>query len=126
MVRRYTPEAGDIVWLHFDPQPGHEQAGHSPALIVSPSAYNGKTGLMLCCPMTTQVKGYPFEVPIPGGSPGRGFSRPGQEPRLGSPQGPTQREGVHRRAGRRQGQDSRVGRPETPAVKRTTQRLDST
>ena len=47
MVRRYTPEAGDIVWLHFDPQAGHEQAGHRPALVVSPSAYNGKTGLML-------------------------------------------------------------------------------
>jgi mRNA interferase MazF len=66
MVRRYVPEAGDIVWLHFDPQAGHEQAGHRPALVVSPSAYNGKTGLMLCCPMTTQVKGYPFEVPIAG------------------------------------------------------------
>ncbi|MBK1644539.1 toxin MazF [Thiocapsa imhoffii] len=69
MVRRDTPEAGDIVWLYFDPQAGHEQAGHRPALVVSPSAYNGKTGLMLCCPMTTQVKGYPFEVPIPGDRP---------------------------------------------------------
>jgi len=66
MIRRYVPEAGDIVWLQFDPQAGHEQAGHRPALVVSPSAYNGKTGLMLCCPMTTQIKGYPFEVPIPG------------------------------------------------------------
>ncbi|VTU42504.1 endoribonuclease MazF [Variovorax sp. RA8] len=64
MVRRYVPEAGDIVWLHFDPQAGHEQAGHRPALVLSPSAYNGKTGLMLCCPLTTQVKGYPFEVKI--------------------------------------------------------------
>jgi mRNA interferase MazF len=62
MTRRYVPEAGDIVWLQFNPQAGHEQAGHRPALVVSPSAYNGKTGLMLCCPMTTQVKGYPFEV----------------------------------------------------------------
>lgn len=70
MVRRYVPEAGDIVWLHFDPQAGHEQAGHRPALVVSPSAYNGKTGLMLCCPMTTQVKGYPFEVAIAGDRPG--------------------------------------------------------
>lgn len=70
MVRRYTPEAGDIVWLRVDPQAGHEQAGHRPALVVSPSAYNGKTGRMLCCPMTTQVKGYPFEVPIPGDRPG--------------------------------------------------------
>ena len=66
MVGRYVPEAGDIVWLTFDPQAGHEQAGHRPALVLSPSSYNGKTGLMLCCPMTTQVKGYPFEVLISG------------------------------------------------------------
>lgn len=64
MVHRYVPEAGEIVWLHFDPQAGHEQAGHRPALVLSPSAYNGNTGLMLCCPMTTQIKGYPFEVLI--------------------------------------------------------------
>jgi mRNA interferase MazF len=69
MVRRYVPEAGDIVWLQFNPQAGHEQSGHRPALVVSPSSYNGKTGLMLCCPMTTQVKGYPFEVLIPGDRP---------------------------------------------------------
>lgn len=69
MVPPYVPEAGDIVWLHFDPQAGHEQAGHRPALVLSPSAYNGKTGLMLCCPLTTQVKGYPFEVPIAGDRP---------------------------------------------------------
>lgn len=66
MARRYVPDAGDIVWLHFDPQAGHEQAGHRPALVLSPSLYNSKTGLMLCCPMTTQVKGYPFEVVIAG------------------------------------------------------------
>lgn len=60
--RRYVPEAGDIVWLQFDPQAGHEQAGHRPALVVSPASYNGKTGLMVCCPMSTKVKGYPFEV----------------------------------------------------------------
>ena len=66
MVRRYIPEAGDIVWLHFDPQVGHEQAGHRPALVLSPSRYNGKTSLMLCCPITTQVKGYPFEVLLAG------------------------------------------------------------
>ena len=66
MVRRYIPDAGDIVWLQFDPQAGHEQAGHRPALVISPTAYNGKTGLMLCCPMTTQIKGYPFEVLIAG------------------------------------------------------------
>ncbi len=64
MPTRYVPDAGDIVWLQFDPQAGHEQAGHRPALVISPAAYNGKTGLMLCCPMTTQIKGYPFEVLI--------------------------------------------------------------
>jgi mRNA interferase MazF len=69
VARRYVPDAGDIVWLHFDPQAGHEQAGHRPALVLSPSAYNGKTGLMLCCPMTTQIKGYPFEVLIASGKP---------------------------------------------------------
>lgn len=69
MVRRYVPESGDIVWLQFDPQAGHEQAGHRPALVLSPAAYNGKTGLMLCCPMTTQIKGYPFEVLVRGKKP---------------------------------------------------------
>jgi mRNA interferase MazF len=61
----YIPEAGDIVWLQFNPQAGHEQAGHRPALVLSPAKYN-KIGLMLCCPMTTKVKGYPFEVVIQG------------------------------------------------------------
>ena len=69
MAGRYVPEADDIVWLQFDPQAGHEQAGHRPALVVSPAAYNAKTSLMLCCPMTTQIKGYPFEVAIAGVSP---------------------------------------------------------
>ncbi len=66
MDRNFIPEAGDIVWLHFDPQADHEQAGHRPALVLSPSAYNKKTCLMLCCPLTTQIKGYPFEVLIAG------------------------------------------------------------
>ena len=61
----YIPEAGDIVWLQFNPQAGHEQAGHRPALVLSPAKYN-KIGLMLCCPMTTKLKGYPFEVVIEG------------------------------------------------------------
>jgi mRNA interferase MazF len=69
MVRRYVPDAGDIVWLHFDPQAGHEQAGHRPAVVISPASYNGKTGLMLCCPLTTQIKGYPFEVLTDGDRP---------------------------------------------------------
>lgn len=62
----YAPERGDIVWLSLDPQAGHEQAGHRPALVLSPKAYNAKTGLMLCCPMTAKIKGYPFEVALAG------------------------------------------------------------
>ncbi|OGU00922.1 MAG: mRNA-degrading endonuclease [Geobacteraceae bacterium GWC2_48_7] len=58
----YIPEKGDVVWLDFDPQAGHEQSGRRPAFVLSPATYNAKTGLMLCCPITTQVKGYPFEV----------------------------------------------------------------
>lgn len=65
-MARYVPDAGDIVWLTFDPQAGREQAGHSPALVLSPAVYNGKTSLMVCCPMTTQIKNYPFEVVIAG------------------------------------------------------------
>jgi mRNA interferase MazF len=66
MVKPYVPERGDLVWLNFTPQAGHEQAGQRPALVLSPAAYNGKTGLMLCCPITSQVKGYPFEVAVEG------------------------------------------------------------
>jgi len=62
MARHCVPEAGDVVWISFNPQAGREQAGHSPAVVLSPAAYNVKTGLMLCCPMATQIKGYPFEV----------------------------------------------------------------
>ena len=61
----YTPERGDAVWLDFNPQAGHEQAGRRSALIVSPQRYNRKVGLALCCPITNQIKGYPFEVLIP-------------------------------------------------------------
>ena len=66
MPPAYVPDAGDIVGINFDPQAGHEQAGHRPAVVLSPAAYNGKTSLMLCCPMTTQIKSYPFEVLIAG------------------------------------------------------------
>jgi mRNA interferase MazF len=69
MAARYVPDAGHVVWLHFDPRLGHEQAGHRPALVLSPAAYNAKTSLMLCCPMTHQIKGYPFEVTIEGDPP---------------------------------------------------------
>ena len=65
----YVPDTGEIVWLNFTPQVGHEQAGRRPALVLSPAAYNGKTGLAICCPMTTQVKNYPFEVLITGSPP---------------------------------------------------------
>jgi mRNA interferase MazF len=69
MPRAYVPGAGDIVWIDFSPRAGHEQAGHRPAVVLSPAVYNVKTGLMLCCPMTTRIKNYPFEVLIAGSSP---------------------------------------------------------
>jgi mRNA interferase MazF len=61
-----APDQGDVVWLDHDPQAGHEQAGRRPALVLSPKAYNAATGLMLCCPVTSQIKGYPFEVDLVG------------------------------------------------------------
>lgn len=61
----YIPERGDIIWITFNPQAGHEQAGRRPALVLSPAAYNGKIGLAILCPITSQIKGYPFEVLIP-------------------------------------------------------------
>ena len=63
----YTPQRGDIVWLNFNPQIGREQTGRRPAVVLSPGSYNGKVGLLLACPITSQVKGYPFEVAIPPG-----------------------------------------------------------
>lgn len=63
----YIPQRGDAVWINFSPQRGHEQAGHRPAVVLSPRAYNGKTRLAIFCPITNQVKGYPFEVVIPAG-----------------------------------------------------------
>jgi mRNA interferase MazF len=65
MPQTYIPCRGDIIWLKFTPQAGHEQAGHRPALVVSPRQYNQKVGLGLFCPVTSLVKGYPFEVKIP-------------------------------------------------------------
>lgn len=64
MARNYVPDASEVVWLEFDPQAGHEQAGHRPALVISPASYNSKTGLMVCCPLSTKIKGYPFEVVV--------------------------------------------------------------
>ena len=69
MVRPYVPDSGDLVWLTFDPQAGRDQRGRRPALILSPRAYNGRTELAVACPITSQVKGYPFEVGIPAGGP---------------------------------------------------------
>lgn len=64
-----VPDRGDIVWLSFTPQAGHEQAGRRPAVVLSPAAYNGKVGLAVLCPITSRAKGYPFEVSIPDGLP---------------------------------------------------------
>ena len=66
---RRVPERGDAVWIDFDPQTGRKQAGRRPAVVLSPAAYNGKVGLALFCPVTSRVKGYPFEVGIPDGLP---------------------------------------------------------
>jgi mRNA interferase MazF len=65
VARSYVPDAGDLVWLTFDPQAGHEQRGRRPALILSPRAYNATARLAIACPITTQAKGYPFEVALP-------------------------------------------------------------
>jgi len=65
LVKLKVPDRGDIVWLSFTPQSGHEQSGSRPALVISPQEYNGKTDLAIFCPITSQVKGYPFEVKVP-------------------------------------------------------------
>ena len=67
MAAGYTPARGDVVWLQFAPQAGHEQSGLRPALVISPEAYNRKVGLAIFCPITNQEKGYPFEVLLPQG-----------------------------------------------------------
>lgn len=66
MVSRYVPDMGDLIWVDFDPTKGSEQAGHRPAVVLSPFMYNNKTGMCLCVPCTTQSKGYPFEVVLSG------------------------------------------------------------
>jgi mRNA interferase MazF len=65
----YCPKRGDVIWISFHPQAGHEQTGHRPALVLSPEPYNRKVGLSLLCPLTSQTKGYPFEVHVPPGLP---------------------------------------------------------
>ena len=66
-MNSYTPDRGDMVWINMNPQTGHEQAGRRPAIVLSPFDYNKKVGLALFCPITNQIKGYPFEVAIPKG-----------------------------------------------------------
>ncbi|MDP1606300.1 MAG: endoribonuclease MazF [Rhodocyclaceae bacterium] len=68
MAVPYVPDVGDIVWLNFTPQSGHEQAGRRPAVVLSPKAYNSRAGLLVCVPITNQIKGYPFEVVLAGGA----------------------------------------------------------
>jgi mRNA interferase MazF len=67
--KAYVPRCGDAVWINLNPQAGHEQAGRRPVVVLSPEKYNGKTGLALLCPITSQIKGYPFEVLLPAGLP---------------------------------------------------------
>lgn len=64
--KNYVPEKGDLVWINFTPQSGHEQAGKRPAVIMSPKTYNLKTDLCIVCPITSKIKGYPFEVMVNG------------------------------------------------------------
>jgi len=72
VAARFVPDRGDVVWLEFGAQAGHEQAGKRPALVISPRSYNRKAGLALFCPITSHVKGYPFEVVLPEGLPATG------------------------------------------------------
>ncbi len=67
--KAYVPKRGEVVWITLNPQAGHEQSGRRPAVVLSPAAYNGKVGLAIVCPITSQIKGYPFEVLIPAGLP---------------------------------------------------------
>ena len=66
-MAEWAPDVGDLVWLTFDPQAGREQAGRRPALVLSPAAYNRRSGLAIMCPITSRLKGYPFEVGLPEG-----------------------------------------------------------
>jgi len=65
----WVPAPGDIVWVQFDPQAGREQAGHRSAVVLTPQSYNRNSGLLVCVPLTTRTKGYPFEVPVNGAKP---------------------------------------------------------
>ncbi len=80
--KKYVPERGDVIWISLNPQAGREQAGRRPAVVISPSEYNRKVGLVILCPITSQVKGYPFEVLIPDGLPVSGVVLSDQIKRL--------------------------------------------
>lgn len=67
VARQWAPDAGDVIWVDLNPTVGHEHAGKHPALVLSPASYNERTGMMVACPMTTEKKGYPFEVEMPDG-----------------------------------------------------------
>ena len=64
MREGFVPEVGDVLWMSLSPTSGHEQSGHRPVLTLTPAAYNAKRGLLICCPITSRVGGYPFEVAI--------------------------------------------------------------
>ncbi|QQN61258.1 endoribonuclease MazF [Bradyrhizobium diazoefficiens] len=68
----YCPEAGDVIWIDLDPTVGHEQSGRRPAMVVSPRSYNTVAGLCVICPITSRVRGYPFEAVLPEGASVRG------------------------------------------------------
>lgn len=68
-AKAYVPKRGDVIWITMNPQAGHEQAGRRPAVVLSPVTYNEKAGLAIMCPVTSQIKGYPFEVTLPSGLP---------------------------------------------------------
>lgn len=69
MARAFVPDSGDVVWMNFTPQAGHEQSGHRPAVVLTPAIYNDKTSLLICCPLTSRIKNHPFEVRLAGDRP---------------------------------------------------------
>ena len=72
MAGTYIPERGDLVWMEFTPHSGHEQSGRRPAIVLSPRSYNSASSLALLCPITSKVKGHPFEVELPNELPVKG------------------------------------------------------
>ena len=87
MARGYIPQAGDLTWLQFDPQAGHEQSGHRPAVVLSPASYNGRAGMIVCCPTTTRIKGLSVRGHAGWNPAQRSARRSGRKPGLARPQG---------------------------------------